>query len=432
MPHRTGNQPRLWTRNTVRNRGKLLLLSLGLALLALAWGAVPSHAAKPAAVKPAGVLHTHGHVTNAQRAAAALRAAAVRAAAASQGKAATARPALGAAATPDYFGTIPNYANSPLPRGPIGSHRRHRRRTRLQRRRPRDDHRHQLGLRQRSHGHGKGRARRHQGHPRGQAGRRLHSARRDDHRAWLRGHGGRQAEQRQGKGRHPQVRRRAARPGTARPRTTSAVHPGGGGRHGDLPGLRLLRDRPGPVHARSCSKDLPATTLRGYVQIETLANARAEQAHRPDLPGRQRRSWTATARQVYAVDAPQYLGPTIVAQKDRPVRVKFTNYLPTGDGRQPLPAGRHHDHGRRHGPADGAPPELHAEPRHPAPARRRHAVDQRRHAPPVDDAGARDTTALQAGRQRAVRARHVVRRPRASVVARGHGRERRTIPARAR
>ena len=28
---------------------------------------------------------------------------------------------LNPAAIPDYFGTIPNYANSPLPMGPIGS-----------------------------------------------------------------------------------------------------------------------------------------------------------------------------------------------------------------------------------------------------------------------------------------------------------------------
>lgn len=32
------------------------------------------------------------------------------------------------------------------------------------------------------------------------------------------------------------------------------------------------------------------------------------------------------------MDRPHYLGPIIVAQKDRPTRVKFTNYLPTGAG----------------------------------------------------------------------------------------------------
>ncbi len=35
--------------------------------------------------------------------------------------------------------------------------------------------------------------------------------------------------------------------------------------------------------------------------------------------------------QALAVEAPQYLGATIVATKDRPVRVKFYNLLPTGE-----------------------------------------------------------------------------------------------------
>jgi len=40
----------------------------------------------------------------------------------------------------------------------------------------------------------------------------------------------------------------------------------------------------------------------------------------------------STGAQVFAVDNPHYLGPLIIATKDRPVRVKFTNYLPTGAG----------------------------------------------------------------------------------------------------
>ncbi len=51
--------------------------------------------------------------------------------------------------------------------------------------------------------------------------------------------------------------------------------------------------------------DLPPTTLRGYRQTNT-ADPTVSQFH--------------------------YLGPLIVAQKDRPVRVKFTNTLPTGAG----------------------------------------------------------------------------------------------------
>jgi FtsP/CotA-like multicopper oxidase with cupredoxin domain len=52
-------------------------------------------------------------------------------------------------------------------------------------------------------------------------------------------------------------------------------------------------------------RDMPATTLRGY-----------RQTNAPD-PN---------------VNKFHYLGPAIVAQKDRPVRIKFTNALPTGAG----------------------------------------------------------------------------------------------------
>ena len=51
--------------------------------------------------------------------------------------------------------------------------------------------------------------------------------------------------------------------------------------------------------------DLPPTTLRGYVQ---LTNAGVQ------------------------IGTPNYLGPTIIAQKNRPVRVKFINRLPVGTG----------------------------------------------------------------------------------------------------
>ena len=67
--------------------------------------------------------------------------------------------------------------------------------------------------------------------------------------------------------------------------------------------------------------DLPATTLRGYVQVETPANAGV--SHHVSVAG---------VPGVLFVDPPSYLGPTIVAQRDTPVRVKFTNKLPTGAG----------------------------------------------------------------------------------------------------
>jgi len=73
--------------------------------------------------------------------------------------------------------------------------------------------------------------------------------------------------------------------------------------------------------------DLPATTHRGYVQLETnvvtgahvaLTNPDGSPILMPD------------GSQAYAVDNPHYLGATIVASKDRPVRIKFYNLLPTG------------------------------------------------------------------------------------------------------
>ena len=76
-------------------------------------------------------------------------------------------------------------------------------------------------------------------------------------------------------------------------------------------------------------RDLPATLLRGYVQLSTsvvpgkkvaLTNANLDPAL-PDAP---------VAGGYTAVDKPLYLGPTIMATKNRPVRVLFRNLLPTG------------------------------------------------------------------------------------------------------
>ena len=39
-----------------------------------------------------------------------------------------------------------------------------------------------------------------------------------------------------------------------------------------------------------------------------------------------------TAARLTGVDYPHYLGPTIVATKDRPVRILFRNLLPNGAG----------------------------------------------------------------------------------------------------
>ncbi len=72
--------------------------------------------------------------------------------------------------------------------------------------------------------------------------------------------------------------------------------------------------------------DLPATTLRGYVQLETAANAGVSK-HVPLYYPNGTIITNATGSQVFAVDNPHYLGPTIIAQKDRPVRV-ITPLLP--------------------------------------------------------------------------------------------------------
>ncbi len=58
-------------------------------------------------------------------------------------------------------------------------------------------------------------------------------------------------------------------------------------------------------YSQKMHSDLPATKLRGYKQVNTTDPT---------------------------ISIPSYLGPTIVATKDRPVRIKFTNRLPTGAG----------------------------------------------------------------------------------------------------
>jgi hypothetical protein len=147
--------------------------------------------------------------------------------------------------------------------------------------------------------------------------------------------------------------------------------------------------------------DLPPTKLRGYVQLNGGSGE------------------------------PSYLGPAIVAQKDRPVRILFRNQLPTGEaGNLFLPvdttvmgAGMTAE-GHDDGPIDGGPAQpdvrreppgqerhgglralFHGEPCDPAPARRHHAVDLRRHPAPVDHPGRRGH-AVPRGRQRRERARH--------------------------
>ena len=108
-----------------------------------------------------------------------------------------------------------------------------------------------------------------------------------------------------------------------------------------LPGL-------GPAGANNLGQYIPVavadtTTFPAPTTTRSPRPVHREDAHgsaaRPSCAAtcssRRRRPWAATtpcraAR--FGVDRPHFLGPTIVAQKDRPVRITFVNLLPTGTG----------------------------------------------------------------------------------------------------
>jgi len=78
--------------------------------------------------------------------------------------------------------------------------------------------------------------------------------------------------------------------------------------------------------------DLPkATTLRGYVQIETPGLfAAGKSAHIALKYPNGNPILNAAGAQIYGVDKAHYLGPIIVATRNTAVRVKYSNLLPTG------------------------------------------------------------------------------------------------------
>ena len=90
------------------------------------------------------------------------------------------------------------------------------------------------------------------------------------------------------------------------------------------------------------SSDLPPTLVRGYVQIETPANADVSK-HFPLMnanvdPSQPDTPVMINGQQAFGVTPPQYLGPFIGATKDKPTRIVFHNLLPTGvDGDLFLP-----------------------------------------------------------------------------------------------
>jgi len=77
--------------------------------------------------------------------------------------------------------------------------------------------------------------------------------------------------------------------------------------------------------------DLPPTLLREYVQLSTASVPGKQVALQTDLlDGTQTPTLMPDGSQAYGVDDPHFLGPVIVAQKDRAVRITFYNLLPTG------------------------------------------------------------------------------------------------------
>ncbi|PKQ19886.1 MAG: laccase [Actinobacteria bacterium HGW-Actinobacteria-6] len=65
-------------------------------------------------------------------------------------------------------------------------------------------------------------------------------------------------------------------------------------------------------YSEQLHSDMPATLLRGYVQVN--------------------KGTDGSGKNTIVPDPIHYLGPTIMATKDRPVRIKFTNKLPINEG----------------------------------------------------------------------------------------------------
>jgi len=86
-----------------------------------------------------------------------------------------------------------------------------------------------------------------------------------------------------------------------------------------------LEQYPQKLHSQ-----LPATTLRGYVQTNYGTDT-SNCVPPPNVPGPGQTACTATEHNTKAPAGIRYLGPVILASKGRPVRVKFTNNLPSGD-----------------------------------------------------------------------------------------------------
>ena len=97
----------------------------------------------------------------------------------------------------------------------------------------------------------------------------------------------------------------------------------------DLLRIRLLRDRARAVPGEdahgpagdAAARLRAALDGRGAPDHTALSNVNRDGTTTPIL---------INGSQAYGVTSPHYLGPIIIAQKNRPVRIKFVNALPTG------------------------------------------------------------------------------------------------------
>jgi FtsP/CotA-like multicopper oxidase with cupredoxin domain len=121
------------------------------------------------------------------------------------------------------------------------------------------------------------------------------------------------------------------------PDTTTFTTANGHGPDADYYVIALVQHR----ERMNSSLPITGTLLREYVQLETPANASLSKHVQltNDLPnGTSVPALLPGGAQAVAVDDPHYLGPVIVANKDKPVRIVFYNLLPTGaDGDLFLP-----------------------------------------------------------------------------------------------
>ena len=80
-------------------------------------------------------------------------------------------------------------------------------------------------------------------------------------------------------------------------------------------------------YTQKMHRTLPATKLRGYVQLET-STVKGDHYALTYPDGSPIKD--SQGNQIYSVTKPQYMGPTIVSERNRPVRFKVVNLLPIG------------------------------------------------------------------------------------------------------